>query len=264
MKKMQRLTRLSTANLVILLLWTFGLIGAGAGVADALVIRVTPSVLNVESTTAEVNGRSLLGGSAGDQFTLGYTVEKPGAADILSLFTSIVFDPSALRFVGGFSFPIFETSVPMSPFDAFFSLEPIRDPEPRVTSPADTLIGLSHIARPFGLEFFPSNAIGPELAIAVTFEILDPDLLSAINMVFLTGDAAIVNGVSYCGGSSDSCDVTSDAIFAFKNFKVGPRYDSKASTPVPEPTSALLIGLGLAGTSRRAPVNVLHDRGSLR
>jgi hypothetical protein len=41
-----------------------------------------------------------------------------------------------------------------------------------------------------------TTATGPELALAITFEIVDPDRLSSIAMIFAFGDAAIIDDVS--------------------------------------------------------------------
>ena len=70
-----------------LLIAVLGLAGGLAGSAGATSILVTPSLLNVESTTAVADGRTLFGGSAGDRFSIGYTVENPEGADILALLT---------------------------------------------------------------------------------------------------------------------------------------------------------------------------------
>lgn len=228
---------------------TFALAVGLASTAAATKINVTPSLLDLASTAAIVEGRSLMGGSRGDGFSLGYSVENPDAAEITALFTSITYDPNILRFVGGVGFPIFEQTIPGTPFDRTIVLNPILDPTPKVTSPGDTVWALNHVLPPPAPDedFIPPTAIGPELAFVVTFEILDPDLLTSIDMVFGRGDAALVNGVSYCGSGSTGCDVFSDEIFEFKNFKVGPRGASKGTSPVPEPTVALLMGLGLAG-----------------
>ena len=82
---------------------------------------------------------------------------------------------------------------------------------------------------------------------AITFEIVDADRLSSIAMIFAFGDAAIIDDVSYCAEGSDGCDVISGDIF---DFKVGPAFVQKPSDPLPEPSSALLIGLGLAALGR--------------
>jgi len=46
------------------------------------------------------------------------------------------------------------------------------------------------------------------------------------------------------------CDFISDDIFCFKNFKVGPAFVKKPTNAVPEPSSALLMGLGVATMGR--------------
>jgi hypothetical protein len=204
----------------------------------AIDIAVTPSVLDLVSDTAVVDGFELFGALPGDEFTLGFSVENRDGDELKSLFTSIIFDPAALGFLGGAAAPILEDP-PGGGINAV-SLSPIRAPEPRVGSPAGTLIALTHVA-PFGSDRGTTQA-GPDLAIAVTFQVLDVSVPTVIYQAFLPGDAAVINDINFCGvGSSPlSCDVPSDSIFDFQDFRV-----------IPEPSTALLFGLGLAGLAVR-------------
>ena len=257
------------------LVLTFGFMTAagasaeGSDVEPRIEIRVTPSVLELESSTARVEGRSLLGGSAGDEFRLGYTVENVGGDEIQFLATSIGYDPSVLRFISGGGAPILHQTVPANPFDFEIELIPVFPVGPKGTSPSDTLTGLVHYS---SSPIFDSNqmttgafrstsATGPDLAIAAMFEILDPNAFTTIRMFFDSYDDAIVNGSWHCGpgaellGGSEICDVISDDIFTFKEFNVGPDGDEKAPFPTPEPTSGVMIALGLmalSGSAREA------------
>ncbi len=159
-----------------LLIAVLGLVTGLAGSAAATMIHVSPSLLNVESESAVGEGRTLFGGSTGDRFTRGYSVENPDGADIVALFTSILYDAAAVQFVDGFAFSIFGQVHPELFGSPTISLQPILDPEPHVVSPADTLFGLNHTTRPVGDQFLGATATGPELALAITFEIVDPDL----------------------------------------------------------------------------------------
>ncbi len=234
------------AMCLIMAVWTV----AEAGDAWANQIVVTPRVEDLSSLTAQVDGRRLLNGSSGDQFTLGYYVENPDAASILFLFSSITYDPNVLRFIGGNAAPIFEQFIPEFTFDRIVNLNPISAPRPRPTSPSDTLIGLSHVSPPQGTELFSTNATGPDFALDVTFEIIDPAMATSIEMAFLAGDAAMVNGESHCGlGSATSdCDFYGDGLWDFRNFKVNP--GGSSAVLIPEPSIGLLIGLGLVVLNR--------------
>ena len=83
----------------------------------------------------------------GTDFARGYSVENPDGADIVALFTSILYDPAAVQFVDGFAFSIFGQVHPELFSSPTISLQPILDPEPHVVSPADTLFGLITIRR---------------------------------------------------------------------------------------------------------------------
>lgn len=205
--------------------------------AQAIDIAVTPSVLDLVSTTAVVDGFSLRGASQGDEFTLGFTVENRDADELRYLFTSIIYDPNVLVFLGGAA-----DSILLEIVGGFIpiALSPLRAPEPSVVSPEDTLLGLTHVAPPGS----PSGTseTGPDLAFTVTFGILDATTPTMILQAFLPTDTANVNDTIYCGVGAGSgiCDIESAAIFDFQNFAI-----------IPEPSTALLMGLGLVGLGVR-------------
>jgi hypothetical protein len=149
----------------------------------------------------------------GNRFSVDMLLDTEGETDIELVSVSVQFDPNVLSFIGG-----------SSPGLILF------DP--------DTLLGLQRLSQPFVLPSDPAGTVraasfgglepsgvasSNQLLATLTFELVGagPPLMSAF---FALGDDVIVNGVSV----KDSVTLGSIAI-------------------VPEPGTALLMGLGLAG-----------------
>ena len=179
--------------------------------------------------TPDGDGASFVQPQAGQGLLLTIDVGNAAGANIRWLFTSLVVDSSKYSLLGGFNRPdILEGGTRLDPT----GLVSLASPGSKGNSPAppsETWIqslGCGPVSVGNGIP--GTTETGPQIGVSrIFFEILSPDAFSSLPFQALTeGDTV--------EGPSGSLPVEFDDIFL-----------------VPEPGTALLIGLGLALTARR-------------
>jgi hypothetical protein len=197
---------------------TVTLMAFGASAANA--VTATWQVL-ATSGTASCTGNSC-SAEIGDTITIGNLVDNGGVDAIISLFTTMTFDQSVMDLTGGGSGPILEDSGFPAPI-----LGVVSQPEQKFGRPAGEFIALAHASTTGA-----TSAIGPDIASQLVFTITGAGVTN-LTQFMGDGDEAIINGVVNVPGDSPGISF-GQAITV---------------TVVPEPGTALLMGLGLTGLS---------------
>ena len=152
----------------------------------------------------------------GEQFTIDLRLNTEGETQMTSVFASVFADPSLFTFVSGTS-----PGAILVNFDTFATLSRFSQPFVLGGDPAGQVRAVSYASLdPVGTSA-TSAVVG-----TLTFVALAPGTIN-LNFLIAPGDDVTVNGVSVSGavGLGQSASIT----------------------VVPEPTTALLMGLGLAG-----------------
>jgi hypothetical protein len=219
----------------------------GAGVARALEVDLNWGGLFTDTTfTTPVAGFSVTpdgdGASfsatpqAGQGLVLTLDVANPSAEQILSIFTSLVLDPTRLGFLGGIAKPaILEGTDPLEQA----GLSRVANPQIKANSPPsgnETWIQALAFAAPVvGDEIPGTTAVGPELnASQIFLEVLTPTVF----------DDGLLPWVGLSPGDSVAVGPAGPDVT-----EIIPEFDGIYI--VPEPSTGLLIGLGLVALARR-------------
>ena len=202
-----------------LALASFALIAMAAGSAQA--ISTTHAFSNLVGvgtpSTATLAGNSLSGLQVGDQFEVSLEVDNLSGDTFLSIFTQLVVDPNVLQVVAGFTDG---TALPPEGGFTGNNLVILGEPEAAAGQPAGVNIGVAlGVSNPATGDGLYSAAAAGIVAIAV-FEVVG------------IGDTTIDH--IEAGGT----DIRTGELQFSSPLNV---------SVVPEPGTALLMGLGLAG-----------------
>ena len=164
--------------------------------------------------------------SPGDPFSIELRMDTQGETDITSVFVSVGSDASIFAFTGGTS-PgqiLFNTST-------FEGIARVSQPFVLSTDPAGNIRAASFAS------LSPSNVSATnQLLATLNFDVRDPGT-TVISVFIAIGDDVTVDGVSVIGSLTF--------------------VESVAITVIPEPSTALLMGLGLAGLAAAGRRNAL-------
>lgn len=152
----------------------------------------------------------------GDQFSIDLILDTEGETEITSVFVSVQVDPTVLSFVGG-----------TSPGQILFNF--------------GTFSGIGRVSEPFTLASDPDGLVR-----AASFAALSPSgqAESAQLLATLTFEAVGAGTSAISGLIAQGDDVTVSGASVAGSVTFGP---GQTMEVVPEPGTALLMGLGLAG-----------------
>lgn len=152
----------------------------------------------------------------GDQFTIELRMDTEGETQLTSVFASVFADPSLFSYVSG-----------VSPASILFNFS--------------TYASLGRVSQPFVLGSDPAGLIR-----SASFAALSPSGVARNNQLLatLTFQAVAAGTASLSSLIAPGDDVTVSGLSVAGQVQTG---SSALITVVPEPTTALLMGLGLAG-----------------
>jgi hypothetical protein len=190
----------------------FALVTAGSAQAVGVALETGGNILGGNSAGVVVDaGTRTITAAVGDFIEISLTVSNPGADSVESLFTFVNVDLGVVNTANAAAAPILAEGFGGSTLGTLAGYG-----DQAVGQAPGTLVGLAH-----GSTSGTSEAAGPDLATVIRFQVVGTGTFQL---------SQSLSGNSVINGGADAPDL-------------GPGY----LVVVPEPGTALLMGLGLAG-----------------